>query len=172
MIRHSVGSQGENDGLLFPTSGFVAACPRLTELTIIYPHPHDSRRSETGTLSDPVGSARSATSELVNACKALPDFDTLQIVHLPLVTPFLICACGGLRYGRPSIGAREPWAEQRKQMSGKRAAKDPVVDCLNSKTRCQEGEGRKKITLRTIELCWDYLRPFYLDSMKVEEYEA
>ena len=31
-------------------------------------------------MTDVAETARSATSELVDACRALPDFDTLQIV--------------------------------------------------------------------------------------------
>jgi len=53
-----------------------------------------------------------------------------------------------------------------------KAVKDPMVDCLNPKTGCQEGGGRKEITLRIIELRWENRHPFHFDSMKVEEYEV
>jgi len=172
VIQHSVGSQDENGDSLPPTSGFVAACPRLTELTIIYPHPHDSHRRETGTLPDPVGSARSAASELVNACKLLPDFDTLQIAHFPFVTLFPKCPCGWFLCGGPTIETREPWAGQQRQISGMKAVKDSVMDCLKPKAGCQEGEGRKKTMLRIIELGSERRSPFFLGSVKVEEYEV
>jgi len=156
-----------------PTSGFVAACPRLTELTIMYPHPRGSQRSEMGTLPDPVGSARSAASELVNACKALPDFDTLQIAYFFFVTPLPSCACGRSGHGSSSIETREPWAEQRKQISGTKGVKDLAIECLKPKAECQEGERRKKTTLRIIELGSDsHCRPLFLDSVKVEESEV
>ena len=171
MIQRSIESQDESDDLLPPTSGFVAACPRLTELTVISPHPHDSHRRETGALTDPVGSARSAASELVNACKALPDFDTFQIAHFPFVTLFPKCPCGWFLCGGSSIGTREPRAEQN-QISGIKAVKDSVIDCLKPKAECQEGEGRKKIMLRIIELDSERRSPYYLGSVKVEEYEV
>ena len=126
-----------------------------------------------GILLDPVGSARSAASELVNACKALPDFDTLQIVYFFFVRPLVRCACGLSGHGRPSNKTREPWAEQRKQISGTKGVKDLVIDCLKPKAGCHEGEGRKKTTLRIIELGSDsHYGPHYLDSVKVEEYEV
>jgi hypothetical protein len=73
------------------TSGFVATCPRLTGLTIIYPHRGSNKATETGYFLDPVGIEHSATSELVKACNALPDFDTFQIVHLPPPMPEMVC---------------------------------------------------------------------------------
>ena len=171
MIQCSEGSRGEVEGLLFPLSGFVAACPRLTELTIIYPHPHDAQIAETGTLLDPVGSARSATLELVNACKALPDFDTLQIVHFPSVTPLPMCGCGRVRYG--SLGLS---MEQRRQALKEevRCLKDLARDCLKKpEAGCQDRAGRKKATLRVIELSSDRPRlRSHLGSVKVEEYDA
>jgi len=99
-----------------------------------------------------VGTARSATLELLGASKALPDFDTLQIVHfLP---------------NTPSPGYMDWWlrnngllpTEQRKQtlrehVRGVKGVKDLAIDCLKRpKTGCQKGGGRKKTTLRVIEL--------------------
>ena len=79
MIRHSVITGCDS---LSPTLGFVAACPKLIELTIVCPNPGTIgyMEMETGYI-DLVGRIGSATSELVNACKGLPYFDTLQIVH-------------------------------------------------------------------------------------------
>jgi len=123
-----------------------------------------------GILFDPVGTARSAVSELANACKALPDFDTLQIVDFPLVSPPLVWMGGRLIYGGSFIeGARE---EQRKQLLRMKAVKDSVMDCLEPKIGCRE-EGRRQTTLRMIELGSDSHRsPFYLDSVKVEDCEV
>ena len=70
------------------------------------------------------------------------------------------------------MGPREPWAEQQKQISGMKAVKDSVIHCLKPKTGCQEGEGRKKFMVRIIELGSERLSPFYLGSVKVEEYEV
>ena len=69
--------------LLPPPLVFVAACPRLTELTITCPHPYDGPVAETGIMFDPAESAHSTVLSLVVAYKVLPDFDTLQIVHFP-----------------------------------------------------------------------------------------
>jgi len=114
-----------------------------------------------GFLTDPVGSARSAASELVNACKALPDFDTLQITHFPFIAPLPECLCG----------CRDvSYTEIQESLVGVKAVKDSVIDCLRLKAGCQEGEGRKKITLRIIELGSERGSPFCLSSVKVEEY--
>ena len=59
----------------------MAGFPRLTELIILYPHPHNTRTKATGILLD-LGEATSSTMfELVGVCKALTGFDTLQIVR-------------------------------------------------------------------------------------------
>jgi hypothetical protein len=141
-----------------PTSGFVAACPKLTELTIICPHPDTPVAAETEYLG-PAGSVRSATSELVNACKALPDFDTLQIAHVCGLT---FCATGpSVRQGRREL----------KEHVG--CAKDSAISCLRElETGCQEREGRRKITVRAIELVAGSTYPAFLDSVRVGEYEV
>jgi hypothetical protein len=143
-----------------PTPGFVAACPKLTELTAICPHPDTAEATETGYLLDPVGSVRSATSELVNACIALPDFDTLQIVH----------GCG-LMYGAAGLSVIQRRRELREHVG---CAKDSAINCLKEpETGCREREGRKKITVRVIELVMGSTFPaFHLDSVRVEEYEV
>lgn len=150
----------------------MAACPKLTELTIIYPHPDDADVTESGPLLDPLGGARSATSELIQACKALPDFDTLQILHFPTVAPLPICGCGRMRSG--SLG---PPMDQRRQALREevKCLKDWAMECLrNPETGREEGAGRKKIALRTIELSSDRPRApkFHLASVKVEECEV
>lgn len=152
-------------------SRFVTACPRLTELTIIYPHAGGVKYSEGGYLLNPVESARTATIELVNACKTLPAFDTLQIVHFPLVVPFMIHGSA------PVYSNRDPRAEQLKRPLREhvRGAKDSAIDCLKKPgAGCREGEGRiKKTTVRVVEVDADRPRwNFYLDSVKVEECEV
>ena len=136
----------------------MAACPRLTELTIIYPHPYGAPAvAET---------ARSVISELVDACKALPDFDTFQILRLLVDTP-------PRRYAARST---EQWKRTLSEEVG--GVKDWAVCCLKAKTGCEEGGGRKRTTLRVIGLNSslrpgeDIFRRFHLGSVKVEVYEA
>ena len=145
-------------GSPLPTSGFVAACPKLTELTIICPHPN-KRGLGNGILRDPVGTVRSATSELVNACKGLPDFDTFQIVH----------GCG-LDYGGEEVRVNRLRREYMEQVDGARYV---AISCLKMpETGCREGEGRRKTTLRVIGLVSGPPQSFYMESVKVEEYEV
>ena len=118
-------------------------------------------------------------SELVNACRALPNFDTLQVVHFSLTTPppTRLCwpeQCGGLGC----------YTEQQKQVLREhiQSVKDVAVNWLKEpETGCQHGEGRRKATLRVIELNSVLTdtprRPkhgaspiFHLGSVKVEEY--
>ena len=139
----------------------MAACPKLTELTIIYPHPYDAPVT--------VETARSATSELVDACKALPDFDTLQIVHLAVTKPSLNRWCGLTRCSK-----LRPYPEERKrELKGlMKDVKGWATDCLKKpRTGFQEGEARKTTTLRVIELSQDHPWP-HLGPVKVEEYEV
>ena len=147
----------------------MAACPRLTELTLIYPHPDDTLVSETGLPLDVVKTTCSAAMDLVTACKSLPDLDTIQIVHF----------VGREQYPparRHGLGSDSPAAmEQRRRQLRARVegVKDSVIDCLKKLKRgSQEGEGRRRTTLRVIELD-TYRLPgeLYLDSMKVEKVE-
>lgn len=106
----------------------------------------------------------STTSELVNACRALPDFDTLQIVH-SLVDGYGVA-------GYHSVLC----SDQRKQELRERVkvVKDLAVDSLEkAKTGYREGERRKKVTLRVIELS-PGPSPMgdYLDSVDVEVFEV
>ena len=150
------------------------ACPRLTELTLIYPHPDGPPLTPgKGIPTDVVGTARSVTPELVNACKALPDFDTLQIVHLLLNTPPSTCTEWWMRSDRLSALNRRR-RTLREQVEG---VKDLAVDCLEKSTPGRlEGEGRKRVTLRVVELTpcphvgTDY--PEYATIKKVEVYEG
>ena len=142
----------------------MAACPRLTELTIIYPDPIDAHQTlGTGIIFDPIGGAPSAVLELITACNALPDFDTLQIVHLPSPTPSLMgCGCNEGVRGRckPS---REQLNQTREEVKGLR---DWAIDCLK---KSEMGEGGKRTTLRAIRLDRDH--PFS-GFVEVEVYEV
>jgi len=133
-----------------PRPGYIAACPRLTELTVFYPHPHphphphSTPGTEIDIPLDTIKTARSALLELVNACNALPNFDTLQIVHFSLTTPPPISRCG-------QCDGPVSYTEQQKQVlrDQVQGVKDLAVDCLRKpETRHQEGEGRKKMVLR------------------------
>ena len=138
----------------------------LTELTIIYPDPLDSHQTPGAeTIPDSAGRARSAVLELITVCKGLPDFDTLQIVHLPSLTPSLICDCKkGMR------GCHKPSGEQLDQTREEvKGLKKWAIGCLKKlEMECQEGEGRKT-TLRVIKLGPD--RPFP-GPVQVKVYEV
>ena len=170
MIQHLVGSLDAGGDSPSPISGFIAACPKLTELTIICPQQGSIEATETGYFHDPVGSVRSATSGLANACKALSDFDTFQIVHFPASIPDLICGHAlpdGVRDGRVRPTLQTP----REHVDG---VKDLVINCLKEpETGCREGKGRKRTTVRVIELVARGSYPnLYLDSVEVEEYKV
>jgi len=145
----------------------VAACPKLTELTIIYPRPGDDTISEKGIIPDGTATARAATSEIVNACTSLPDFDTLQIVHSPLVPPLPRCGCGRMRVTSQAPSTKQQKEELRAEV---KALKDLAIDCLREpRTGCL---GRKT-TVRVLELKSDRPRPrFHLGAVEVEEYEV
>jgi len=141
----------------------VAACRGLTELTIIYPHTYDTPVSETGALIDKVETARSATLALVNVCKELPDFDTIQIVYFIPGNAFMY-------FGDRTV---LPCSEAQKQALREwvKGVTDLAIDCLkNPGTGSREWEGRKT-TVRVIELSLDYPMR-HLGPAKVEEYEV
>jgi len=150
--------------------GYVTALPRLTELTLIYPHPYDYPIMEAGTQLYTVRTVRSATSELVNACRTLPKFDTLQIVHFLLGEPL------SRIYGEEMEYSSVPCTEQRKQELRERVkgVKDLAIDSLEkAKTGCLEGGRGKKTTLKVIELSPHLsLAGDYLDSVEVEVLEV
>ena len=150
----------------------MAAFSRLTELTLIYPHPDDYPiiMMETGIRLHTVQIIRSRTSELVDVCRTLPEFDTLQIVHLIFGGPLPIRGDGATGY------SRVPCTDQRKRELRERVkgVKDLAIDSLEkAKAGCLEGEGGKKTTLRVIELipCLS-LAGDYLNSVEVEAFEV
>jgi len=104
-------------------------------------------------------------SELVIACKALPDFETLQILYFPTAPPHPICWCG---HHGPS---REQW-EQALREQGE-IIKDLAMDCLKAqKMECQEEEGRKRTTVRVVKLTPATPRGSHPGYVNVEECEA
>ena len=119
-----------------------------------------------GIPQDLTEGARSAVSELVVACKALPDFDTLQILYFPTEPPRPICWCG--THG-PS---KEQWDRSLREQVD--SMKDLVLGCLKSpKMGHQEGKGRKKTTVRVIRFGPVRPRPnHHPGPMKVEQYEV
>jgi len=153
------------------TLGYVAALPRLTELSLLYPHPPGTLSAKGGVPLDVVEAARSTVSELVDVCKGLPDFDTLQIVHfLPRLPP-------PSRVGGSSRGHGPPFIEQRRQELREvvNDLRDWAMDCLRkSKTGCREGEGGKRTTIRVVELS-PYLPlddVYHLDVLEAEDHEV
>ena len=111
--------------------------------------------------------------KLVVACKALQDFNTLQIVRLPFSPPYIPgCYCDGpCEYFHPAVP--EGWWE-RTLVEYMKDLEEWTIDCLRRQTTgrskrgkmgCLEGEGRKRITLRIIEFSDDY-------SVKVREHEV
>jgi hypothetical protein len=97
---------------------------------------------------------------LVNACRALPYFDTLQIVH-------------GYRptYEETDLSVRRRRQVLREHVD---SAKDVAINCLKElDTGGLEGEGRKKTTVRVVELVAGSPYPnFHLNYVRVEEYEV
>ena len=109
-------------------------------------------------MFDPAESVHSTVLSLVVACKVLPDFDTLQIVHFPY-------------RGRQEVSGYQGYSrEQPKRSTDKlERLKDWAISCLKSETGSQEGEGKKRKKLRVIKLSPD--RPL-LGSVEVEVYEV
>ena len=79
VIQHFVKSSSNDDNRLNPISGYVAACPRLTEVTIF---PYNAGVAETGILHHLGG-------------RALPDLYTLRIFIFPPPTSFCILVPAG-----------------------------------------------------------------------------
>ena len=130
----------------------MTAFPRLTELTVLYPRSHGTRSPETEIPLDVVGIARPATLELLGACKALPNFDTLQIVHFLPNTPSPGYVDWWLR-NNGLLPTEQRKQALREQVQGVKGVKDLAIECLRTpKTGCQKGGTRKKTTLRVIEL--------------------
>lgn len=122
----------------------------LTELTVIFPYLRCTRLTETGVLLDPTReSAQLAISELVAACRTLPDFHTFQIVCLLIIQPHMACWCGG------KCSKSIPWGMSQSDRSLREQAKgmkDFAIGCLKKPGMgCLEGGGRKRTTLRIIQ---------------------
>ena len=117
-------------------------------------------------MLDQVERARSAISDLVGACRALPDFDTLQIALFPIIRPpsrtYNLCRrC-------PDCDCDQEW---RTEIPGKhpKGLEEWAMDCLKSKTGCREGEGRGRTTFRVIKFGDE--TPCQ-STVEVEEYES
>jgi len=150
--------------LTVSTIEYVATCRGLTELTITYPHTYETPVSRTGALIDKVETARSMTLALVNVCKELPDFDTIQIVYF-------IPGAALMYFGEDC--AVLPCSEGQKQALREwvKGVTDLAIDCLKKPgAGSREWEGRKT-TVRVIELSLDYPMP-HLAPPKVEVYEV
>ena len=147
----------------------MAACPKLTELTVISHYQCDSQHADMGNLINPAGRAPFAISELVVACKALPDFDTLQMVYTAAIPYNLVCPCG---WG--GCGSRMDSTEQEEQILRKQTEdmKNWAIGCLTKpETGCREGEERerKRTTLKVF--MFSPGRPCH-SSATVEVYEV
>lgn len=121
-------------------------------------------------LPGQAGRVHSAISDLVGTCRALPGFDTLQVVRFPIIAPYPECRCR-LGWGVcdcPVISTEE-WKERSEKLTKGLEQKvgvleERAIDCLKEpKTGCREGE-RRGITLRFIRFGRDG------SSVKVEEY--
>ena len=141
----------------------MAACPRLTELTIIFPHRRVEERKELPPIF--VERVRSAISDLADACKALQDFDTLQVARFPL-TPSFWCWC----YEWPDCGCgpfplyigREEQALEKEM----RRLEEWAIECLKRpKIGCPDVAGRRSV-LRSIKFGSSW------SSVEVDEYEV
>ena len=106
--------------------------------------------------------ARPAISELIVACKAHQDFNTLQIVRLPMEPSPRTCMCDeSCDCGSIPMTSWERMLEKHVKGVGEWA-----MECLEkARTGCLEGEGRKRITVRTVEFTSDH-------PVKVKEYEV
>jgi len=88
---------------------------------------------------------------MIRACKALPDFETLEIVHLSLTTSPPGCWCWAVGCSTKKGLAAIPYMEWRKQEMREemKGVKDWAIDCLKKpKMGRQEQEGTKKAVLR------------------------
>ena len=102
--------------------------------------------------------------ELIVACKALQDFNMLQIVRLPMRPPPQRCDCNGPCVNfHPNYPVIEWERSMEKHVKG---LGEWAVDCLKKQKKGRlKGKGRKRITLRTIEFGYDH-------PVKVKEYEV
>lgn len=119
---------------------------------------------------------RSATLEMIHACKALPDFDTFQIVQIVQIALYLTPT--------PSPSILDRWLRGHKKSSLSSIVWRPVLKeqsvkdwamarWKRSETGRQEGEGKKRSTLKVIELSMHgTVERYHLDSLAVEECEV
>ena len=144
----------------------MAACPRLTEFTIIFPHRRVEERKELPPIF--VEKVHSAISDLADACKALQDFDTLQVARFPLIPPppaqycwcneWPDCGCGVY----PIYIDREERALEKEM----RELEEWAIECLRRpKTGCPEVAERRS-ALRSIKFGSSW------SSVEVDEYEV
>ena len=108
---------------------------------------------------------RSAISDLADACKALQDFDTLQVARFPLV-PSLWCSC----YEWPDCecGPFPRYIGREEQASEKemRRLEKWAIECLKRpKIGCPDVAGRRSV-LRSIKFGSSWR------SVEVDEYEV
>ena len=115
-------------------------------------------------MLDWAGKARPTMSELIVACKAHKDFNTLQIVRLPMRPPPADCVCDGpCECGSPNLPVTS-W-EQILERHVKGLGEWAIEYLKKPETGSLEGEGRKRITVRTVEFSYYY-------PVKVKEYEV
>ena len=131
----------------------MAACPKLTELTIVCPDLVRNNFSETGFLTEHIRTTRPAMLELVNACRVLPNFDTFQIVYFPTAGQEVYL------YGRESDERVELLRRQRRMRKEAKDVGDLLLDCLKLTGM--------KATYRFIELELESSEPIHLDSVEV-----
>lgn len=142
-------------------------CPKLAELTVIYPLPGRIKKTEHGPLSATAELAYTAIAEIVDACNALPNFDTLQIVHLFRDNSSLPSVLtGNWREVYSSYELKRYFKEEVE------AVKDMAVGALG------KGGERGKVIVRVIELGWDHrfklawLFRRTIRSVNIEEYKV
>ena len=141
----------------------MAACPRLTELSVISPYPYDYFGwSDWDVLLEWARMVRPAMSDSIVACKAHQDFNTLQIVRLPMEPPPRDCRCD-----EPCECGSIPMTSWERMLAKHvKGLGEWAMECLEkARTGCLKGEGRKRITVRTVEFSYDY-------PVKVKEYEV
>ena len=107
-------------------------------------------------------------SRLIVACETLQDFNTLQIVRLLVGYSSPPCDCdwgpGLCEWPNHSRLSGEEWEELLEKHV--KDLGEWAIECLEkAKTGGLEGEERKRITVRTVEVG-------YIHPVKVREYEA
>ena len=119
----------------------MAACPRLTELSVISPYPQTyCQETDTGVSLDSDGRAHSGMLKLTAACKTLQDFNTLQIVRPIVRHPDRPYDCdrmdGRCERSNHSYTSGERWEQILEKY---------VVRICNAYDSCEQGPGRGAI---------------------------